>query len=151
MEVGAARFEQRPERGEELPEQADGPLVRDAEPGLGQMPGAEGEPEVVPAAGRRLGGLRLTGDEQGMAAEDGDRGGADLQARYLAPDDRGERGRVVREGLAEPRRVQAGVTGLTGEFHRGVDRALDGGRTECHSDSHASGNRPAREGNSPRV
>lgn len=112
MEIDAARFEQRTQSGEELPEQADGPLVRDAEARLRQVLGAEGEPEVVAPARRRLGGLRLAGDEQRMAAEDRDRGGPHLETGHLAPHDRGQRGRVVREGLAEPRRVQAGVARL---------------------------------------
>ncbi len=92
VEVGAARFDELAQGGEELPEQPDGALVRDAETGLRQVLGAEREPEVVVAAGRRLGGLGLTGDEERMAAEDGDRGGPDVQPGYLAADDRGQRG-----------------------------------------------------------
>lgn len=78
---------QLPQRREEFAKPRDGSLEGQARAALGEEFGAQRQPEVVAATGGRLGGLGLAGDEQGVSAEDGDRGGSDLETRHLAPDD----------------------------------------------------------------
>jgi hypothetical protein len=108
---------------QELPEPGDRALVRDAEPGLGEVLGADREAEVVAAPGGCLGREGLTGGEQGVAAEDGDRGGAYLESGHLAADEGGQRGRVVPEGLPEPHGAQSGVAGVPGAHAVAVPEA----------------------------
>lgn len=91
MEVGRAGLCQLP-CGEEFTQTGDGALEGQAEAGLRQQFRTQGQPEVVAAVGRRLGGLGLAGDDQWVAAEDGDRGGAHLKSGHRAPYDRRELG-----------------------------------------------------------
>ncbi|GGO99014.1 hypothetical protein GCM10012280_64500 [Wenjunlia tyrosinilytica] len=56
-----------------------------------------------------------------------------MQPGHLTADDRGERGRVVREGLPEPCGAQSGLVGLPRELHRGVDPVLE---RECYANGH---------------
>lgn len=92
MEVGGAGLRQLPEGGEEFAQAGDGPFEGDAEARLGQEFGAERQSEMVATVRGRLGGLRLAGDQQRVAAEDGNRGRPHVQAGHFAPDDRRELG-----------------------------------------------------------
>jgi hypothetical protein len=91
VEVGRAGLGQLPQGGEEFTQPGDRAFEGQAE-ALRQQFRAQGETEVVPAVGRGLGGLGLAGDQQRVAAEDGDRGGADLQSGHFPSDDRRELG-----------------------------------------------------------
>ncbi|GHE95331.1 hypothetical protein GCM10014715_59520 [Streptomyces spiralis] len=92
MEVGRAGLGQLPQGGEEFTQARDGAFEGKAEAGLRQQFRAQGQPEVVATVGSGLRGLSLAGDQQRVPAEDGDRGGADLQAGNFPPDDRRELG-----------------------------------------------------------